>query len=74
MKRSLQGVPALMCNWSRCRVTLAISGETVKGFCADSAWTFSALLGLPIRSKAKNTAWAWCPIVGRRVVSSGDDR
>ena len=74
VKRSLQSVSAWRCNWSRCRVPFAISGETVKGFCADSAWTSSAFLGLPRRSKVKNTACAWCPIVGRRMVSSGGDR
>ena len=74
VKRSLQSVPAWRCNWSRCRVPLAISGETVNGFCADVACASSALFGLPMRSSERNTAWAWCPIVGRRVTSSGGDR
>ena len=74
VKRSLQSVPAWRCNESRCRVPLAISGETVNGFCADVACASSAFFGLPMRSSERNTAWAWCPIVGRRVTSSGGDR
>ena len=74
VKRSLQSVPAWRCNESRCRVPLAISGETVNGFCEDVACASSAFFGLPMRSSERNTAWAWCPIVGRRVTSSGGDR
>ena len=74
VKRSLHSVPASRCNWSRCRVPLAISGETVNGFCAEVACASSAFLGLPMRSNERKTAWAWCPIVGRRATSSGGER
>ena len=55
VNRSLQSVPAWRCSWLRWRVPLAISGETVKGFCADVACASSAFFGLPLRSKVGNT-------------------
>ena len=74
VKRSLQSVSAWRCNWLRWRVPLVISGETVNGFCVDVACACSAIFGLPMRSSERNTAWAWCPMVGRRMASSGGER
>ena len=74
VKRSLHWVPACRCNWLWWRVPLALRGETVKGFCADVACASSAFFGLPMCSNARKAAWAWCPIVGRRVTSSGGER
>ena len=74
VNRSLQSVPAWRCSWLRWRVPLAIKGETVKGFCADVACASSATFGLLVCRSERNAAWAWCPIVGRRVTSSGGDR